>query len=409
MSDDIAEIVLVGGGLAAAKAAETLRKEGFDGGVTLVTDEPERPYERPPLSKGVLTGDQALTGVYVHDVDFYARHDITLITDDPVTAIDRQASKVTTRSGAHLAFDRLLLATGAAPRRLFGDRELDGVLTLRTLADARRLAQQLRDVDHVTVVGAGWVGSEIAAAARTLGTEVAMVDPLDVPLQRVLGRDIGGVFAGLHRRHGVDLHMGVGVSDVRGTGRVEQVALSDGTAIDTQLVVVGIGVVPRTGLAVLAGLHVDDGVVVDAKLTSSDPRILAAGDVANAWHPTLRTQLRVEHWANALHQGQVAARNLLGADEHYDRVPYFYSDQYDLGMEYVGHAPRWEEVVLRGDREANEFIAFWIHDRHVVAAMNVNVWDVVDDLTSIVAAQRPIDPDLLADTRSPLADIAASG
>ncbi|HEX2026412.1 MAG TPA: FAD-dependent oxidoreductase [Nitriliruptorales bacterium] len=410
MTEHIATIVLVGGGLASARAAQTLRAEGFDGDLTLVAEETHRPYERPPLSKGVLIGHQPADSAYVHPQGFYDEHGIELITGDPVTDVDRDAGKVTTRSGTRLAFDRLLFATGASPRQLpLEERERDGILTLRTLDDAQRLSGELRQAGHVTIVGAGWIGCEVAAAARTMGTDVTMVDPLDTPLQRVLGAQVGRVFAQLHRDHGVDLRLGVGVASAAGTGRVEQVTLGDQTRLATDLVVVGIGVTPRTGLAESCGLEVDDGILTDATLATSDPRILAAGDVANAWHPHYRRHLRVEHWANALNQGNTAGLNLLGAGRAYDRLPYFYSDQYDLSMEYVGHATDWDQVVFRGDPGTREFVSFWISEGRVVAAMNANVQDVVNDLKSLILSEATVDPARLADPDVPLVDLLRPG
>lgn len=369
MSDTITDIVIVGGGLAAAKAAEAARQHGYDRRLTIVTDEPHRPYERPPLSKQVLTGDADVDSVFVHDPSFYDDHDIEVVTGDAVTTIDADAG-VTLASDTVLAYDRLLLATGARARHLpLTDRDLAGLLTLRSRTDARRLHDELVAAGHVTIVGAGWIGCEVASAARALGTEVTLVDPLDAPLQRVLGPELGRVFADLHRDQGVDLRLGLGVSSARGNQRVERVTLSDDTVVDTDLVVVGVGVIPRTELAEASGLDVDDGITTDQTLATSDPRIFAAGDVANAYHPFYGRHLRVEHWANALHQGTTAGANLLGARQTYDRLPYFFSDQYDLGMEYVGHATDWDEVVVRGDLEARKFIAFWLHDRRVVAAM----------------------------------------
>ncbi|MPZ74432.1 MAG: NAD(P)/FAD-dependent oxidoreductase [Nitriliruptorales bacterium] len=407
MSDDIHDIVIVGGGLAAAKAAETVRSDGFDGNVTVITEEPERPYERPPLSKGFLTGDKTVDEVYVHDADFYAQQNIALRVGDAVTELDTASGEVLTRSGDRLPYDRLLLATGATPRRLsLSDRPLDGIVVLRTLADSRRLAERLRAVDHVTVVGAGWIGCEVAAAARTLGAQVTMVDPLDVPLVRVLGAEVGRVFADLHTDHDVDVRMGLGVDQAGGTDTVEQVTLTDGSTIDTQLVVVGIGVTPRVDLAEGARLGVDDGIVVDQTLATHDPRILAAGDAARAWHPSLGRHIRVEHWANALNQGQTAGHNLLGAGESYDRLPYFFSDQYDLGMEYTGHAEDWDRVVFRGAPERREFLAFWLRDGRVIAGMNVNIWDVMDQIQTLIRSGVQVDPSRLANPDIPLEQLA---
>jgi len=398
------DIVIVGGGLAAATAAETVRTDGFAGRVRLVTEEAERPYERPPLSKGVLSGTQAPEEVYVHSAEFYAEHDVELVVADPVVRIDRATSEAVTRAGRRLPFDRLLLATGAASRLLpFGAG--DNLLTLRTLDDSLRLAERLRTVRHVTIVGAGWIGCEVAAAARGHGAQVTMVDPLEVPLARVLGVQVGALFGDLHAAHGVDLRLGTGVAGFRGGDTVEQVELGDGSVVDTELVVLGVGAGPRSELAGACGLDVDDGVVVDETLTSSDPRILAAGDVARAWHPFYGRHLRVEHWANALHQGRTAGRNLLGKGEVYERLPYFYSDQYDLGMEYTGFADPADEVVVRGSPEDRELIAFWLHDDRVAAAMNVNVWDVVDDLEALIGSRAVADRRRLADPDVPLGDL----
>ena len=404
MTGRIEDIVLIGGGLAAATAAETLRTRGYHGNLTVVTDEPHAPYERPPLSKQVLTGDADPTTTAVHPASFYTDHDIDLLTSDALTAIDRHTATVTLASGTDLHYDRLLLATGARARGLrLNEHPLQGIHTLRSLDDAVHLRDGLRNAGHVTVVGAGWIGCETAAAARTLGAEVTLVDPLETPLQRVLGARVGAVFADRHRSRGVDLRLGTGVSRARGTGRVEQVMLEDGTTIDTDLVVIGIGVTPRTEVAAAAGLDVYDGIRTDATLTTSDPHIWAAGDVANAYHPTLQTHLRVEHWANAKHQGATAAANMLGADDPYDRLPYFFSDQYDLGMEYVGHATTWDRVVIRGEADSGAFVAFWLTHGRVTAAMHVNTWDITDELRDLVRSPLPVDETRLANPAVPLA------
>jgi 3-phenylpropionate/trans-cinnamate dioxygenase ferredoxin reductase subunit len=284
--------------------------------------------------------------------------------------------------------------------------DLHGVHHLRTVDDSVRLRDAIKGARRVAVVGAGWIGSEVAASARQMGAEVVLIDPSPVPLQRVLGDEIGEVFRRLHADNGVHLRLGVGVSGLRGSKTVEQVVLDDDRVEDADVVVAGIGVVPRTGLAEAApGIRVDNGVVVDQFLETSVDGIYAAGDVANAWHPLLDRYLRVEHWANALNQGLTAGRNAAGERQAYDRVPYFFSDQYDLGMEYVGHAEPGDVVAVRGDLEARELIAFWHRDGVVHAAMNVNVWDVVDDLKRLVTRSEPVDVDRLTDAGVALGDI----
>lgn len=332
-------VVIVGGGLAGAKAAEALRREGFDGRVVLVGEEDERPYDRPPLSKGFLRGEDDIDKVYLHHAGFYDGHAIELRTESPVTAIDPSAGAVVLGTGERLSYDRLLLATGARPRRLrVPGADLDGIFYLRGLDDARRLRGALVQASRLAVVGGGWIGAEVAACARQLGRQVTLIHPRPAPLQAVLGPEVANVYGALHADHGVELHMGKRVAGFGGTGSVEEVLTADGDGIAADVVVVGVGVVPRTELAQAAGLTVDDGIVVDEHLRTSDPRIFAAGDVASAWHPFYARRVRVEHWANALNQGPAAARNMLERGEPYRRLPYFYSDQYELGMEYLGCA-----------------------------------------------------------------------
>ncbi|MEU4482824.1 FAD-dependent oxidoreductase [Micromonospora sp. NPDC023966] len=400
--------VIVGAGLAGARAAQTLREEGFDGGIVVIGDEPERPYERPPLSKGLLTGGAEPDSVFVHEAGWYAEHDVDLRTTARAVAVDRSAGEVRLADGRHVRYDKLLLATGAAPRHLaVPGVDLDGVLRLRTLADSRRIAAALVDGAHLVIVGAGWIGLEVAAAARQRGATVDVVESAALPLRRVLGDEIARVFANLHRDHGVTFHFDTEVREVRGTGRVSSVLLADGTELPADAVVAAVGVQPNTELATAAGLTVENGILVDASLRTADPDIHAAGDVANAYHPVLRRRLRVEHWANALHGGPAAARAMLGQAVSYDDLPYFYTDQYDLGMEYVGHAPPGasDRVVVRGDVAKREFIAFWTAGGRVLAGMNVNVWDVVPSIRRLVAGAQPVDLDRLADPDVPLDEL----
>ncbi|SCF41642.1 3-phenylpropionate/trans-cinnamate dioxygenase ferredoxin reductase subunit [Micromonospora purpureochromogenes] len=392
--------VIVGAGLAGARAAQTLREEGFDGRIVLFGEETERPYERPALSKGLLLRTSERDSVYVHDAGWYVDHDVDLRTGTRVTALDRRSRQVTVADGQRFHYDRLLLATGSRARTLpVPGAHLDGVLRLRTLADSDRISEALVDGANVVIVGAGWIGLEVAAAARTRGATVTVVETADLPLQNVLGDQLATVFADLHRAHGVTFHFGTQVHEFQGSNRVSAVLLADGTVLPADLVVVGVGVQPNTELAEQAGLAVDNGVLVDDTLRTSDPDIWAAGDLANAQHPMLGTRVRVEHWANALHSGPAAARGMLGQAVSYDRLPYFYTDQYELGMEYTGHAPpgSYDRIVVRGELTSGEFIAFWTAQGRVLAGMNVNVWEVTGPIGELIRSRQPVDLDRLAD------------
>ncbi|MEU8244668.1 FAD-dependent oxidoreductase [Nonomuraea sp. NPDC048916] len=398
--------VIAGGGLAAAKTAEALREQGYDGRLVLVGAEPHLPYERPPLSKDYLQGKSEREKIFVHDAAWYRTHHVELLQGTQVTGIDRAGHRLDLSGGERLGYDRLLLATGATPRRLpVPGADLDGVLYLRTVDDSERLRDTLATASRVAIVGAGWIGLEVAAAARAAGAQVSVLEAERQPLLRVLGPRIAAVFADLHREHDVDLRLGVQVSEITGEGgRASGVRLADGTHLPADAVIVGIGAAPNTGLAAEAGLKVDDGIVVDAGLRSSDPDIFAAGDVASAYHPLLGTHIRVEHWANALNQPAVAARSMLGQEAVYDRLPYFYTDQYDLGMEYTGLARPGhnDDVVVRGDLASRRFIAFWLDDGRVVAGMNVNIWDVTSQIQELIRSGRPVDRARLADFDTPL-------
>ena len=397
--------VIVGASLAGATAAETLREEGFDGRIVLVGAEPDRPYERPPLSKDFIRGETAREKTFVHVEDFYEEREIELRTSATVTAIDPASSVVVIGDGERVSYDRLLLTTGAAPRRLsIPGSDLEGVLYLRDLEDAEQIRERIAHGGKVAVIGAGWIGAEVGASVRERGLEVTIVEHGAVPLERVLGPELGAVFRDIHLDHGVDLVAGAGLEAFEGAGEVERVRLSDGRTIECDFVVVGIGVVPRVELAEAAGLAVQNGIVVDERLGTSAPGIYAAGDVANARHP-LYGRLRVEHWANALNQGPAAARSMLGRDERYERIPYFFSDQYDIGLEYSGHANGTDPVVFRGDPATHEFVAFWLDDGRVVAGMNVNTWGVTEAIETLIRSRVKVDRDQLADQGFPLEDI----
>jgi 3-phenylpropionate/trans-cinnamate dioxygenase ferredoxin reductase subunit len=396
--------VLVGGGLAGAKAAETLRGEGFDGPLVLIGEEPEQPYERPPLSKGYLLGSAERESARVHDDGWYADHDVDLRTGVPVTGLDPAGHRLTLADGGELRYGAVLLATGSSARRLpLPGADLDGVRYLRTAADSDRLKADLAGGGRrVVIVGAGWIGLEAASAARHYDNSVTVVEPQPTPLHAVLGAQMGEVFGGLHREHGVDLRTGTGVRELRGDGSVTAVVTDSGDEIPADVVLIGVGAAPNTGLAEAAGLPVDNGVVVDAARRSAVPDVYAAGDVATAFHPLYGKHVRVEHWANALNQGPAAARSMLGQDVAYDRVPYFFTDQYDLGMEYSGLGGPGDSVVCRGDVAGREFIAFWLSDGRVTAGMNVNVWDVTDPIQALIRSGAQVSADRLADPDVPL-------
>jgi 3-phenylpropionate/trans-cinnamate dioxygenase ferredoxin reductase component len=403
--------VIVGAGMAGAKAAETLREEGFDGSVVLVGSERARPYERPPLSKGYLMGQSPFEEAYVHPEAFYAEQRIELLTGTSATALDLAAHTVELHDGRSLPYDRLLLATGAVPRRLpVAGAELEGVHVLRTSGDSDALRAAFERGGALAVVGAGWIGCEVAAAARSKGLEVALIEVAEQPLEGVLGARLGAFFAHVHRQEGVRLLTGARVEALEGAGRVEAVRLADGTRVECTTVVIGVGVAPDTRLAEAAGLEVDGGVLADERLRTSDPDVFAAGDVANAVRPRYGRRVRVEHWANALEQGPAAARSMLGAGEPFDALPYFFTDQYDVGIEYVGLHAASDTLVVRGRPEERRLHAFWLGaDGRLTAGMHVNEWDSIEPIKQLVGAGAVVDPDRLADDAVPLDDLRAAG
>jgi 3-phenylpropionate/trans-cinnamate dioxygenase ferredoxin reductase component len=400
--------VIVGASLAGAKAAEALRSEGFEGRIVVIGAESHRPYERPPLSKGYLQGEAERETVYVHQAPFYDESEIELRLGQTAVNLDAGRRQLTLDSGERVEFDRLLLATGAQPRRLgIPGSELEGIHYLRSLDDSDALRRRLDDGGRLLVIGAGWIGCEVAASARQKGLEVTVIHPGSVPLERVLGKEVGAIYRDIHLDHGVQMQPGVRAEAFEGSRGVERVRTSAGV-VECDLVVVGVGVEPTTALAAQAGLAVDDGVVVNARLETSVPGIFAAGDAAKHAHPLLGA-LRVEHWANALHQGPAAARNMLDGGQPYERLPYFFSDQYEVGMEYTGHARDWDDVVVRGDVRSREFIAFWLKDGRVLAGMNVNVWDVTEAIARLINQRVIVDENRLADPDTPLEELTAVG
>jgi 3-phenylpropionate/trans-cinnamate dioxygenase ferredoxin reductase subunit len=397
--------VIVGAGMAGGKAVETLREEGFDGRIVLLGAEPDRPYERPPLSKDYLRGEAERNSIYLQeDPGWYDEHDVELRTSTVVDSLDVNGRAVVLAGGERIDYDALLLATGAEPKRVpVAGADLQGVHVLRTAEDSDTLRAVLDAGGRLTVIGAGWIGCEVAASARQKGMDVTVIEPQSVPLERVLGPELGAFYRDVHLEHGVAMRLGDGVEAIEGDGRAERVRTSQGATVECDAVVIGVGVAPRTALAE-GILDVDNGILVDAGLKTSADGVFAAGDVANVDHPVLG-RLRVEHWANALEQGPAAARAMLGQDVSYDRVPYFFSDQYDVGMEYAGNSSPDDEVVFRGDRAGGEFIAFWMRDGRVTAGMNVNVWDVNEDIQALVREGATVDPDRLRDGDVPIGEV----
>jgi 3-phenylpropionate/trans-cinnamate dioxygenase ferredoxin reductase subunit len=399
--------VIAGASLAGAKAAETLREEGFDGEIVLLGTELELPYERPPLSKGYLLGKEERGEIFVHPQEWYAEHGVDLRLGVTVTAIDRAASAVVTSGPAGpgtVPYDRLLLATGGSPRRLsFPGSDREEVLYLRTAADSDRLRAAFQPAPRVVVAGAGWIGLETAAAARSYGCPVTVLEPQPGALHEQLGPELGEVFAGLHRSQGVQFRFGERAEEFR----PGLVITSAGAEVPADLFVVGIGAAPNDQLAAAAGLETGNGVLTDEAMRTADERIFAAGDVANSFNPLYSRRVRVEHWANALDGGPAAARSMLGQPVVFDKVPYFYSDQYELGMECAGlpSPGSYDEIAYRGNREGLEFIAFWLSRGRVVAGMNVNIWDVNDDIQAVIRSARQVDLSRLTNPDVPLAEV----
>jgi 3-phenylpropionate/trans-cinnamate dioxygenase ferredoxin reductase subunit len=398
-------MVIVGGGLAAGTAAQTLREEGYEGDVTVIAAEPHTPYQRPPLSKGYLKGDEGLDAVILHPDDWYREQRIEVRQSTTADAIDVDAHTVTLSDGTALGYDKLLLATGSSPRQLpIPGHDLTGVHMLRTLADSDALKAELSGGGKkLVLIGSGWIGMEVAATAKQLGNQVTILERDPVPLAIALGEEMGNVFRRLHEENGIDLRTSVNVERITGDTRAEGVVV-DGQTVPADLVLIGVGAIPNTKLAEDAGIATERGILTDASLRTSAADVYAAGDVANAMHPVIGERLRSEHWANALNSGPVAARAMLGKDVQHDMIPYFYSDQFDLGMELSGYPGpmKGAQLVVRGDKDKREFIVFWVQGKRVVGGMNVNVWDVNETVQKLIASGADVDLDKLADTAVPL-------
>ncbi len=390
--------VVVGAGLAGGRAVETLRQEGFAGRIVLVGAEAERPYERPPLSKDVLRGEAKDDKVFLRPPEYYAEQRIDLRLGVAAQHLVPAERSIVLSSGESLTYDKLLIATGVHVRRLnVPGHDLAGVHYLRTLWDAQTIREATRAANRVVVIGAGFIGAEVAASSRVQGKEVTLIEMLPVPLQRALGEQVGQIYADIHRERGVDLRLGEAISELRGAGRVEEVVTSSGARIPADLVVVGVGVNPEVAWTHGSGLHAPNGIQVNEFAEASLPNVYAAGDVAYWWHPTLQEHLRVEHYDNAQNQGVAAAKSMLGVREPYAPVPYFWSDQYDLTLQYLGHGSGSDEIVFRGDVAGRKFFAFYLRDEKLRAALLVNRVRDVGPVRRLLRDQVPV-------TRAQLAD-----
>ncbi|WP_028264865.1 NAD(P)/FAD-dependent oxidoreductase [Arthrobacter sp. MA-N2] len=404
---DIEHILIAGGGLAGATAAKTLRSEGFQGRITVACAEDEQPYLRPPLSKEFLLGKAAEDTVPVLAAGWYRENDVELLLGEAVTAADPAAHTVHMSSGAELQYSKLLIATGAQPRRIpLPGSDLAGVMTFRTFNDSRRLKEELAHGGrNVVMVGSGWIGMELAAAASGYGNTVTLLGLEEVPLSTAIGPELGGFFRSLHEKHGVQFRLPASAAEIAGVGgKASAVVTNSGEVLPADLVVVAVGVVPDTALAEAAGLDLRNGIVVDASLRTSSPDVFAAGDVANALHPFTGEHHRSEHWSNALNGGKVAAKAMLGQDAVLDVVPYFYTDQFEVSMEYWGYPTlsAGSIPVIRGSMEEDSFLAFWLRDGAVVAAMSVNQQRVQKPIKALISGRIPVDVDRLADPAVPL-------
>ena len=390
--------VIVGGSLAGATAAATLREEGADGSVTLISAEREPPYERPPLSKSYLRGEAPFEKSLVHPSTFYADHNIDVVPGTRAVRIDAPGQFVELEDRRRVPFDALLIATGGRNRRIsIPGGELEGIYSLRTVGDADRLKAEMRAGRRVVVVGMGFIGSEVAASLRQKDLDVVAIEPAKTPLFRVLGEAVGHRIAELHRAHGVRTIFEDTVATFEGTQRVTHVVTKRGVRVECDFVVAGIGIEPVTDIVDGSGVHVDNGIVVDQYCQTNVPGIYAAGDVANHYHPVFERQIRVEHWHNAIRQGAAAARNMLGKAVPYDEIHWFWSDQYDANLQYAGFHTTWEQLVVRGRLDSGSFLAFYINDGRIDAVVGLNRAKDVRRAMPLIQARRVSNPEQLQD------------
>jgi 3-phenylpropionate/trans-cinnamate dioxygenase ferredoxin reductase component len=400
--------VIVGASLAGATAAVTLREEGFGGGVILIGDEEHPPYQRPPLSKRYLRGEQPFENALVKPVDFYAFNDIDTCLGTRATRLDPVEKTVELSNGDRIRFDKVLIATGIRNRRFpIPGLDLDGVYDLRTVDDCDRIRNEVVPGRRAAIVGMGFIGSEVAASLRQLGLEVVVIEGGKGPLDRVLGKEVGQVVEHIHRDHGVEMIFEELVSGFQGTGRVERIVTQSGRNIDCDFAVVGVGVKPVTDIVIGSDIEVDDGIVVDEYCRTNVDGVFAAGDVANHYHPVFKQKMRVEHWHNARNQGAAAARNMMGVASIYDEVPWFWSDQYDDNLQYAGFHREWDALVVRGSLQERDFIAFYVKDGLVAAAVGINRGTDIRRAMRVIKARTAVDAKLLGDDDLDLRQIVA--
>jgi 3-phenylpropionate/trans-cinnamate dioxygenase ferredoxin reductase subunit len=389
---------IVGGGLAGATAAATLRKEGFDGEVVLIGAESQDPYNRPPLSKGYLRGEEPFEKTSVKPLGFYADNEIETRFDTRVETVDPSDRVLRLSDGEQLHYDRVLLAMGSRNRQLpIPGTDLEGVFDLRTVDDADKIRKAALPGSKAVLVGMGFIGSEVAASLRQLGVEVTAIEGARVPLERALGAEIGAVVRDIHAERGVEMVFEDHVARLEGGTRVERVVTGAGRSIECDFVIIGVGVEPLTDPVDATGVHISNGIVVDEYCRTNIGGIFAAGDVANHYHPVFEQLMRVEHWNNAFNQARVAARNMMGRHLVYDEIHSFWSDQYEYGLEYAGWHREWDEIVVRGSLEARDFIAFYVKDGLVTASVGIDRSDDVQTSAQLIGARKPIDPAALQD------------
>jgi 3-phenylpropionate/trans-cinnamate dioxygenase ferredoxin reductase subunit len=400
-------IVIVGAGHAGGRAAQALRQAGFAGRVVLVGEERYLPYERPPLSKELIVTDAGLEKAQLHDPSYYELNRIELVLGVAATAIDRPARSVALADGRRLAYDKLMLTTGARVRKLaIPGAALDGVFYIRDFDDTQALRRRLASGRRVVVIGGGFIGLETAASARQRGAEVVVLEAADRLMGRAVAREIGDWFAQLHRKHGVEVRLGVAVEAIEGGGKVERVRIAGSAAVPADLVVVGIGIVPNVEIARDAGLAVENGIVVDELGRTSDPAIFAAGDCANQPNTFLGRRVRLESYQNAQDQAMAVARNLLGASQRYEDSLWVWSDQHEVNLQMTGMPDGYDRLVLRGDPASGAFMAFYLKDGRVVAVNTINLGREMKAAQRLMQSGKRFDPALLADPAQRLLKLA---